>query len=249
MDLAELRDAFNLSESYIERIKNFRRQRVEAIESDVLDIIPVNLEVGLRIVLHIIPFAAFSSSSQVDLSGFNERRIAKWLFENNLHSYVSFGRFNFDGFMRPYGKGKSSFRGYKQIFRNGAVEFTETLQIPENKRIDLFSIESIVLDYMTEATTVQQNLGVELPLVVMLSIVGVKDVQLNAMNHGFPRYDADEIFPIAQDKILLPDVVFEDYNQNPQKVIKPAFDVLWNVVGKPGSRSYNANGEWIRQNR
>jgi hypothetical protein len=56
MNVAELRAAFNLSETFESRIRNFRQRRIDALaEFEHHEEIPVFVHPGLRLVLHVVP--------------------------------------------------------------------------------------------------------------------------------------------------------------------------------------------------
>jgi len=64
MDVVELRNAFNLSETIIEKIRNFHKNRVANI---VADETPVPLCHNPKIVLHLILISAFSPAQRYDI--------------------------------------------------------------------------------------------------------------------------------------------------------------------------------------
>ena len=62
MDVQEIRSAFALSEDLPERIRKFRDERVSRVLAGDT---PVRLDAGPKIVLHVVPIAAFSEKIQL----------------------------------------------------------------------------------------------------------------------------------------------------------------------------------------
>jgi hypothetical protein len=85
---------------------------------------------------------------------------------------------------------------------------------------------------------------------VAISLLGVKGyaVEPSGGPQGFlfpelaQRFDSS----IGSDTLLLPEVVLESYATDVQRVLRPAFDVLWNASGYDGSPSYDNQGNWVR---
>ena len=63
LDIGEVRTAFARSEGFTDRVANFRTERVWTVQSERT---PVPLKPGGRMILHIVPRAAFSSATAVD---------------------------------------------------------------------------------------------------------------------------------------------------------------------------------------
>ncbi len=129
MNMDELRAAFNLSESLVNRVKSFRKERVEALSERKQEEIPVLLADGPAIVLHTVPMTFSDPTGYIDLSAFHSRNYPMWVFEKALHN----GQFNLDGYVRPNGRIDSTIplSGYVQMYRTGIVESVSLLHAPE----------------------------------------------------------------------------------------------------------------------
>ena len=243
MNIDELRTAFNLSENLIDRVKNFRKERIEALAESHREEIPVPLENGAVLILHVIPIVFSDPASFLDLSAFQSHGQAMWVFQKGLAG----GRFNLEGYVKPRGN-----HGYTQIFRNGAVECAEvipTLDLapPPDKVVSLYSLEDIALYYLDSALYVQEKLGVQLPSAVLLSLIGVKDYILVSDKDWHFHFPHHSPFPLNRNEVLLPDTLTEDYGSEPKTIMKPVFDILWNAGGWDQSRSYfGEDDDWIR---
>ncbi len=50
--------------------------------------------------------------------------------------------------------------------------------------------------------------------------------------------------PIDRDTLILPDVEIQSFEEGFARVMKPAFDVLWQTSGADGSPNYDSDGNW-----
>jgi len=119
MDIQELRAAFLLSETTIDRIRNFRSHRVNEILENKT---PIKLEDGPRIILHVIPLNAFTPGFNYNVSLLYPHRhnlIPKWDADLSV-------RYNFEGFVVYLVCGPGKSYAYAQFYRNGLVEIVDT---------------------------------------------------------------------------------------------------------------------------
>jgi hypothetical protein len=241
MDVTELRAAFNLSGNFTEAVKVFRNTRIQAISSNDYGIIPVLLDDTSKIVVHALPITFNNYDAAVDLSVFNPRYPSRWVAEHNLY----YGHYNLDGFVRQLGQwsvGKE-YGGYTQVFRTGTLECVHTLYAGDVE-ISLYRVENITLEMLKEVLIIQQNLGVQLPLVTALSLTNVHN---RILLTGDPYKDTDNPrIPIARNNVLLPEIVLESYPEDLKTIVKPLFDMLWNVAGLERSLSYEGD-KWVRR--
>lgn len=232
LDVQELRSAFLLAETTTERIKNFRTQRLSTIMAGEP---PVPLIQNPKIVLHMIPLAAFNQAITFDLSIlFNRypggpRPIAtNWDF-----------RYNFDGIVTysPIESESGSTRTYLQIFRNGIIESVQTTSITKPKIP--FWYEKDLVEALPVFLSYQKELGVELPIIIMLSLVDVLGCYIWMESPAF-------LFSHTIDRniLMIPDVLIENYDCDAAMVMKPIFDMVWNAGGRPRSLNYSEAGEW-----
>jgi hypothetical protein len=85
---------------------------------------------------------------------------------------------------------------------------------------------------------VQQDLGLVPPIVLMLSLIGVKDYQI-----GFGQFQ-DTRQPIDRDMALLPDVLIENFSTEPADILRPVFDAVWQAAGWRRCFNYDERGKW-----
>jgi hypothetical protein len=129
---------------------------------------------------------------------------------------------------------------YVQIFRNGAIEAVDC-DIVFNKKISP-GYEKILICALKRFLEFQKNLGVEPPIIIMLSLLGVanRTIEVHAPFGNRKPHQID------RDVLLVPEVMIESFDCKPSEVMKPIFDAIWNAAGWPRSQNYNEKGEWIR---
>jgi hypothetical protein len=150
-------------------------------------------------------------------------------------------RFNFDGVL-----GYSS-HSYLQVFRNGIIEAVEALILEDRhgeRIIPSIAYEKELLSALPRFLSIQKELGVDPPLFIMLSLVGVKGYDMAVDRLLFLGRDSH---PIDRDTLQIPEVMIERFDINPAEVMKPIFDAVWNAAGFPRSMNYDKNGKWVEQ--
>lgn len=239
LDVDELREAFTASSISLERIRNFRLDKVAKI---VANEGPVQLEEKPKAILHLIPMDAFNAGIKYDLIPFQ--------LHPACHDLSSLGkdhcrnlRFNFDGIITSYSDGSNRSCSYVQLFRTGIIESVTTELF--NNRNGHPSIPSTLFEqYFTKGLTkylsVQNGLETEPPFFVFLSLVGVKNYDFPSDNH-FPNI-------IDRNDLLVSEVFIEDRSSQPEVILRPIFDSVWNAAGLPRSPNYDEKGKWRLKN-
>lgn len=242
LDVREIRDAFLFADTITERIRTFRHERLDMIAKGDT---PINLiSSGSYLVLHIIPIEAFDIASQfdIDLLGINFLRPLSTT-SGTIRISGTGQRINFDGRLSfSIVSDESSTCGYTQTFRDGiieAVDTTNTVQRSSAPYIERM-YEHEVLAGLKRLLSVQQELGVQPPLFIGLSFLGVKGYRMSVE----PKLGQRGNEPIDRDNLLVPEVVIEDYDVCLTDVMKPAFDTIWNASGWNCSPHYDSKGNW-----
>lgn len=128
LDVAELRQAFTLSDTVVERIRSFRANRLLALGSDEA---PVRLKEGALIVLHVIPLQAMVSDFRIDIAS-NSNALQK------ISPIGASGwnqRINLDGRLTFHPVSDEGSYGYAQLFRNGIIEATISGGLSDGRKI------------------------------------------------------------------------------------------------------------------
>ena len=130
-------------------------------------------------------------------------------------------------------------RSYVQVFRTGAIEAVESLPpVYKEKLIGGNYFEERVIGALGRYLKLEEELELQPPLFVMLSMVDVKGYK---MSTGVFRDDGD---PIDRDSLFLPDIIVEAYDVPAARLLRPAFDALWQASGFARSPSYDKEGDW-----
>jgi len=232
LDVTELRTAFALSGTTSERIRDFRLERLARVVSGET---PAPLKEGAKIVLHLIPLSAFELGTGFDLKslGSDAARVQPMYTMSWSH------RFNFDGVL-----GYSS-HSYLQVFRNGVIEAVEALLLEDRRGervIPSIAYEKELLNALPRFLLIQKELGVDPPLFIMLSLLGVKGYTMAVDRIRFFGHD---LHPIDRDALLVPEVMIDRFDINPAEFMRPIFNAVWNATGFPRSMNYDESGKWV----
>ena len=236
LDVAELKAAFLFSESITSRIQTFRMERLGHIISGDTPV-PLIADNG-RLVLHLIPVDAFNGNV------FDIHSIES----GNLSPITSYGwnnRYNFDGRISysPVA-GTSECISYLQVYRNGIIEAVDCRLLINNAERGRYIpgqfYERRLIEALPRLFAIQNGLGVNTPVILMLSLLGVRGFKM-AVNAFY--YEDGEL--IDRDNLIIPEVVVEDMREDPGKIMRTTFDFIWNAAGWRGSLNYDANGNWV----
>jgi len=261
LDTGELRRAFKLQDGIAERIRLFRADRLLQIKGN--NGMPVALEDGPRLVLHIVPFSAFSLDTTLDI-GAEANSLTGFKPLSNQRSWrpPDF-RINVDGCLLYEGLPQSA-RAYTQVYRSGVVEAVkalrlDTLKWPDEEFASLntnqfsrpydsrtyLGYETQVLYFVRHYAQLLNTLGIEPPMYVFLAMLGVSGYHLYAEvpqpgAGGEPDNWSRLVSEMSIDRadLILPEVTSEVADDNFAAVLKPSFDILWNAVGRPSCPNY-----------
>jgi hypothetical protein len=238
LDVDELRTLFALSETAAERVKNFRADRLGQV---IAGETTVPLPEGAKTILHLIPLNAFDPSVRYDLNLISQDT---GLLEPLRSSGWSAPNYNLDG-VYTYSTRDSVAHSYLQLFRSGIVEAVNTSLLEREsdgtKIIANVAYEDALLRGLRRYLELQKRLGVEPPVVVMLSLLGVKGYTM----YVGPERRFDVAHPIDRDALLLPEVLIEDLDTDAGIILRPVLDALWNAAGWPRSINFDDAGKWV----
>lgn len=237
LDVAEIRSAFLQSEAIPERIRRFREERLGKI---VAGENPEGLSAQRYLVLHVVPVGSLAGQYSVDPT-----RLLDGSQSIQPIGATGFSRrLNLDGFLSYTGR-DSECHGYCQVFRNGVFEFVDTKSFGRNQEIGLFLpselYERRIIHAATACMTVLQSLDIETPVLVMLSLIGVKGMRLGVDSW---RFDFDGLRPLEQQHLILPEVSINDFSCDISASLRPLFDLVWQSFGLRRSYNFNETGHW-----
>jgi hypothetical protein len=236
MDLGELRAAFTLSETIVERARRFRSERLGAIGTGET---PVVLDSRPRTCLHLVPISAFDPSVRFDVNALASDLASIPPMYSHGVSY----RLNFDGIVTYRDSETRPTYTYLQVYRSGIFEAVMTALLePEGevRRIPYIAYERALVQAVTCYLTTMNKMGIEPPIFLMLSLQGVRGFTIELDRWRFAHM---EPHPIDRDLLLLETMV-ETYDVAAPTLMKPLFDQIWNAAGWERSMSYDNEGRW-----
>ncbi|GAH20883.1 unnamed protein product, partial [marine sediment metagenome] len=227
LDVAELRTAFNISESITDRIRKFRENRLAKIFAN-----EIHLHPKAKIVLHLLPIISFAPAKSYDISKIvsNPSKIT------TISGPIPQNILNFDGFLAY-----SSY-SYTQLFRNGIIEAVYGLRSEEIHKEKLIfpTYEEKLIEALDIYLSTLKSLGVVPPIFVSLALHGVKGYSMDYENNS-----TEKVQRIDRDVLLIPEVLVESYNVSVKDVLRLCFNSIWNACGYPRSFNYDDKGKWV----
>lgn len=238
MDVSELRAAFARSQDLPDRIRSWREERLGLLMEKNT---PVPLDRSSMLVLHLVPVESF-----VDEMRFNVRELRSQSSEFRPMGSAGWDdRANIDGFLTYSGSREDhpSSSSYCQLFRSGRLEAATTRVITGSKEAPLLAsiyYEQAVIGATGRYLKTMKELGVLTPIVLLLSLLGVKGVKMAVS----ALHMTSDHLPIDRDVIRVPELVIDDFDLEMPRVLRPAFDAIWNAAGFDRSWNFDDNGEW-----
>jgi hypothetical protein len=237
LEVDDIRAAFALSEDLHTRLRNWRLDRLTKIEGQET---PVPLVDEPKVVVHVVPVAAFQSMNAVDIK--TVFRSTDW---QELTQAFGLGRdntlFNLDGLLSSSismdaGQQGQAWR-YVQFFRDGIIEAVDAHLLRQDPEARLTIrpawLEHRCIPACAQALTLLRRLEMAPPILVFWSMMGVRGFRI----YRFPSETLDwGMSPgaIDRDNLLLPEVWLEEYPSDTVTLIdtlRVPFDALWNATG------------------
>lgn len=239
LDVIELRNAFTLSDTLGTKITDFHARRIAEIAAENT---PIPLHKGGKFILHIIPPAAFSLPTDVDISG-----VVKT--PSRLRPVSSYGwnhRINLEGFVTFSGGREERSHSYTQLYRTGIIEAVEALMLmdekeEEKKYIPSRAYEEELLRSLSDYLRLLKELEINPPLLIFLTISGPKGFEMGVDRARF----WDRYYKIDRDILSLPEYLLQNVDESAEDILRPMFDLVWNACGYSRSYNFDENGRWI----
>lgn len=230
----------------LSRIRQFRADRLAQILAEET---PLSLSDAPKIVLHLVPIGAFNPAVRFDVTPFAQGDKLLLLQPLTYLSGNIYHRYNFDGLVR-YEKDPRTPRAaaYVQLFHNGIIEAVDAYLIQKplsgsrgSPYVPEETYERTLLEAFPRYLAIQEQLGVQLPVLVLLSLLGVKDHFIALRDASGQRSGPS---PIDRANLLVPEVQLDALQCNPAEALRPLFDAVANAGGWPQAQSYDAAGIW-----
>lgn len=234
MTYDQLRNAFGMRESLLQRVKGFRSERLLKIARGKA---PVHLGAKPKIVVHIVPIQGLVGTASLDVVDLHNKHDVFRLRDYSWHR-----RPNIDGLVRfPY-EADGPIDQYLQIFRNGAMEVVRADQYESDKNPPAMPVSWVghllrdsVKAYVEAAPTV----GISGPAVVSLSLIDGGQTVLSPNDRSFARQLlGEELLEIPESWV--DDVTAIDLDSTSQ----PILDMFCQAYGERQCELYDDNGRW-----
>jgi len=242
LDVSELRSAFVLGESVANRIRNFRRDRLIKIAAGET---PVPLHPGATMIVHAIPFTAFTSAQNIDIVSAVANGHVMALPPGRVGHPNNYS-VNLDGFVTFTNPDGQPSHGYAQIFRSGAIEGVDVLSTDDATGAPYLAgpvFENTIVSAANNYLHFMQSIEIELPVALFVSFCGVRGCHLRTRTEFGAGYYQGQ--PLRDDVIALQDVVIDRSPANVPQALRLNFNTIWNAFGHVKSDKYNSAGEWI----
>lgn len=238
LDTNELKIAFTLSQTLVDKIGDFKNGRILDLISDKT---PIPFYNGGKIVLHLIPLESFNLENSFGLNKLQEvlpkmvpMRVSSWNQKINLEGLLSYSE----------GQNNKS-HSYVQLYRSGIIEAVEGLTLSkdqEQKVLPSKGYEGMLIKALNQYMGILKDLKINPPVVIFLTLLSVNGYRITSSDLFF---DSDENNLINKDVLNLPETLVENYDISSTSILRPMFDLVWNACGFEKSLNFNDDGEWI----
>jgi len=236
----EIKQMIIESSTMIDKIKNFRNERLEQLKQNELYIYGA----PSITVIHMIPLMSFESGNI-----YNVQFLKNEINSNSCLPLGNIGidkyRYNFDGYVE-IGELNNKPACYLLVFRNGILESANNRFIENHNGHYSFPAEELekhILYAFKQYMDFYKCIKQPLPIIACISIMGTKDVHLRSWQNSVSNYLSPSQ-PIDRQELLLPEIIVENYDIKPTDVLRPIFDAIWNAADMPRSMSYNEDGSY-----
>jgi hypothetical protein len=100
------------------------------------------------------------------------------------------------------------------------------------------AFEKEIIDTVFRFVSFQREIGINPPIVLMLSLIGVKNFALTLNSNQWTDSRID------RNVLIAPDLLIEDFNFQADVLVKPALDFIWQAAGLADSPNYGPDGRW-----
>ena len=244
LDVGQLRAAFLGGNELARQLRNFQTERLAQIAAGET---PVSLQPNPKIVVHLVPYEAFGAPPSLDLNAAGNDGVFRPPFDN----YGTTRRWNIDGLLAydRLSNDEPAF-AYAQLFRSGIYEGVDASAIPAGtdpqygSPIVYGEWMETALNNLIDPFQVLQRIGAQPPIVILISVIGLKDYRMLIGQRHFSRGDTR----IDRDMLILPEVILDqhlvDARAELQHLMRPIVDAFWQAGGFPGSQNYDEEGIW-----
>jgi len=245
MDVDEVREAFLSRNQYRERAIAYRDRRYRELMNEdrfVGGSIHNDLRYGAKILFHLVPAQHGLGMSQID-----PVKLKPILKDNRaLEKIFSVWKLSYEGLLaidpgpQDY---RYTLRGQMLVCRDGTTELI--LGGYHYLNHDVGTLHSVYEEDLVEVTTTLlqcfKEHQIQPPFFAFLTVhsfVGKRLYFRRTESYRQPNG------VISRDPMMIPPIVFQDFNADVPTVLKDLFDPIWNECGEANSWNYDKHGNW-----
>jgi Putative DNA-binding domain len=251
MTIAQLRDAFVLSGTVREKIRDFVNERVEDLAGYAggPPDSPIDLQSSVdysspQFVLHVLPIAAFARHDfSIAVVRYRDQSSKLAPIATRRHQSI----LNLNG-AATLGDEKSATRGYAQLYRAGILEALQSVpatlvpgSMPPEREMYIGYFERDMRSALSRYISLLTDESIGAPICLYLTLLHASNCRLEYTQEWHfhsPRMVGSNI-------AVLPEVVVHDISQpEVDKQLKVLFDSLWNCGDSLASPSFDGAGIW-----
>lgn len=232
LDTWELRLHFNLSDTIIDKIKNFKDSRISSL---LINETPIPFEKWPKIILHIVPIEAFSINPP--LTNYSKDEINIKL--KPLYCSWWNNKINMNWILTYQSWSKKDSTSYTQFYRKWIIEVVNSWILEYwDKEFHISAIEKELINYIKTCLKLLRENNISAPIFLFISFTDIKGFCIPENGFNF-HFDGEKNI---DDNIFLPEIYVENYDIEIEKLLKSTFDILWNCFWV--SKSYNYDKNW-----
>lgn len=241
LDVYELNNTFMNNYTILERVYNFRLNRVKEIEEKRFE--PnLNLDFG-AFIMHILPYTQLNENI-IDLSiQENYDFLCETLKPINNTGNITY---NLEGLKTSYIT--NDYFTYAQIFRDCALEYCTNSIFSRKSNENYFlgtSFEEQSILTIRNAFKIFDYFQIEPPYAIFISFINMINAKLSYTKSLF-NWNTESL---GREKLLFPSIIYNSKDVKLPKIMRNTFNILWQSYGKQGSPSYNKEGDLVIDGR
>lgn len=201
LDVGEVRQAFTLSDTISQRIRDFRTDRISRIISSMT---PAKTKTEIaKLAVHIVPLSAFTTDELIDLEHHKTtlNRIAPLGTQGGFYT-----KLNLDGLVNYTDDTQGHSRAYIQFFRSGIIESVVSFTPHDGNYIFTSNYESQLLRAVPAYIGQLCSIDIEPPYYLFISLLNVAEYQMYLGSNFFEKTSEKP----DRDNLILDEVVIKN---------------------------------------
>ncbi len=231
MDTAELRAAFT-GDALAERLQAWRNERITAVHRHH---VPIQVELGCKLVLHLVPRGSLGAGGEIDLR----------LHADRLGQLHPMGRdglqhtsIRLDGVLNHSTiSANGRCFAYTHVLRSGIVEAVSVFQ----GHLQSVRMERHLMHAVRNMLPVLEQAGAMGPYTILIALVGAHGCEFTVPSAFGPGFTST---PCPNELVVLPGAEVGGADEPLDSVMRPLLDRIWNSFGYAGSPSFSDDGRW-----